>query len=175
LLCDLSEQQLARIAELLGRQPRGLLALESIDDQGEPAVLRVAPLVDSKPFPTLFWLIHPAICYWLDGLEANGVIGELQALVDSNNNLQQALEDYHHWYIAERWESASVAITTQIDKLGYKQALETKGVGGLGSYGRIRCLHTWYGAHLVKPNAVGAWLDGHPEYAFLARQKNTSR
>lgn len=155
----LSVEEVARVATLLQRPARGLLAIECADNKGEPAVLRVAPLVDQKPFPTLFWLVHPDICYWLDGLEASGFIAQLQSLVDASDALQQELSDYHHWYIAERWRSATPELTDEIDRLGYRAALDTKGVGGLGDYQRIRCLHTWYGAHLVKPNPVGQWLD----------------
>ena len=163
---SLSDAQLIRIQELLGREPRGLLALEKSDEQGEPAVLRVAPLVDNKPFPTLFWLIHPGLCYWLDGLEAKGVISELQADVDRSFELQEQMADYHRWYIQERWNSATPDIVRAIDKLGFREALDKKGVGGLGSYTRVRCLHTWYGAHLVRSNPVGEWLDAHPEHAY---------
>ncbi len=166
---DLTQSQLTQIANLLGREPRGLVSVEAFGVDGDPAVLRVEPLVGDKPFPTLFWLIHPVICYWLDRLEANGVIGELQAEVDRNLPMQEKMGDYHRWYISERWRSASSTLQEKISQLGYREALEQKGVGGLGNYGRIRCLHTWYGAHIVKPNPVGEWLDTHPYYQFSAR------
>lgn len=168
---ELSTQEVARVATLLQRPARGLLAIECADKKGEPAVLRVAPLVDQKPFPTLFWLVHPDICYWLDGLEANGVIAQLQLVVDENVELQQELTHYHHWYIAERWRSATPELIDEIVVLGYRSALDAKGVGGLGDYTRIRCLHTWYGAHLVRSNPVGRWLDDS-HGCLLINQKN---
>lgn len=162
----ITAHQIARVKALLGREPRGLLAIEVFDRRSEPAVLRVAPLVDNKPFPTLFWLVHPEICYWLDGLEAKGVISELQAEVDRSEGFKAAMVDYHHWYIKERWASAEDELVDRIKELGYEPALNKKGVGGLGDYARVRCLHTWYGAHLVRPNPVGEWLDAHSEYAY---------
>ena len=45
--------QLARVAVLLGREPRGLRAIPVADAHGEPLVIRVASVVDEKPFPTL--------------------------------------------------------------------------------------------------------------------------
>lgn len=163
---NISASQLARVESLLGREPRGLLTIEIFDNDGEPAVLRVAPLVDNKPFPTLFWLVHPDICYWLDGLEAKGVISELQSEIDHSELIREAMDQYHRWYIKERWASADNELVEKIKNLGYESALNQKGVGGLGDYARVRCLHTWYGAHLVKANPVGDWLDKHSEYAF---------
>ena len=49
----------AQIKTLLGREPRGLEAVEVVDYQGAPSVIRVASLVDDKPFPTMYLsLIH---------------------------------------------------------------------------------------------------------------------
>ena len=56
------------ITELLGREPRGLAAVQVRNAKGEPSVIRVESLVDQKPFPTLFWLIDKELNYWLDGL-----------------------------------------------------------------------------------------------------------
>ena len=54
-----SPQQHARIAQLLGREPRGLEEVAVAHPDGEPVVIRVASLVAEKPFPTLFWLVAP--------------------------------------------------------------------------------------------------------------------
>ena len=34
-------------------------------------------------------------------------------------------------------------------------ALSQRGIGGISEPDRIRCLHTWYAAHLVVPNGIG--------------------
>jgi len=41
----------------------------------------------------------------------------------------------------------------------YYEVLQQRGIGGIADFGRIRCLHTWYAAHLVVPNTVGLLLD----------------
>ena len=33
-----------------------------------------------------------------------------------------------------------------------QSALDERGIGGISEPTRIRCLHTWYAAHLVTPN-----------------------
>ena len=77
-----------QVAALLGRQPRGLEEIAVTGASGEPVVIRVASLVDDKPFPTLFWLVDPALCYRIDQLEAAGLIKQLQQRIDADPALQ---------------------------------------------------------------------------------------
>jgi len=70
--------QRSRVAALLGREPRGLRAIPVADEQGEPLVIRVASVVDDKPFPTLYWLVGADLCLRIDRLEAAGWIARLQ-------------------------------------------------------------------------------------------------
>ena len=67
----------------MGTEARGLRAIPVRNAGGEPMVIRVASLVDDKPFPTLFWLVDPALNYRIDQLEAGGAIAELQARIDT--------------------------------------------------------------------------------------------
>jgi hypothetical protein len=148
-----------QVAALLGRAPRGLEAIAVIGSAGEPVVIRVASLVEDKPFPTLFWLVDPALCYRIDQLEAGGLIKRFQQRVDLEPNLQRGMRDDHEAYIALRDSHMRPEIRQRLEVLGFGEVLLNKGVGGIGDFTRIRCLHTWYGAHLVEPNTVGTMLD----------------
>jgi len=143
-----------QVAVLLGRAPRGLEDIAVTGPAGEPVVIRVASLVEDKPFPTLFWLVDPALCYRIDQLEAGGLIKQFQQRVDQDANLQRGMRDDHEAYIALRDSYMRPDIRQRLEA-----ALVNKGVGGIGDFTRIRCLHTWYGAHLVEPNTVGCMLD----------------
>ena len=156
---NISPDVVDQIAIMLGRQPRGLEDVAVAGARGEPLVIRVATLVDDAPFPTLFWLIDPSLCYRIDQAEASGQIKVFQHLIDADPVLQEAMRDDHLAYIALRAQYMSAAIRQRIDELGYYSMLEKKGIGGIGDFSRIRCLHTWYGAHLVVPNTVGGMLD----------------
>lgn len=144
---------------MLGRQPRGLEEIAVTGPAGEPVVIRVASLVDDKPFPTLFWLVDPALCYRIDQLEAAGLIKQLQQRIDADPDLQCSMRDDHLAHIAMRDRCMPQAIRLQLRELGFGDALLNKGIGGIADFARIRCLHTWYGAHLVVPNTVGRLLD----------------
>ena len=126
---------------------------------GQPMVIRVASLVDDKPFPTLFWLLDPDLCYRIDGAEATGLIARLQQRIDEDPQLQAAMRADHQAHIDLRQEHMSPAVRQRLAELGYEAVFVTKGIGGIADFSRIRCLHTWYAAHLVVPNTVGALLD----------------
>jgi hypothetical protein len=147
------------VEQLLGRKPRGLEAIQVYNSDGEPSVIRVASMVDGKPFPTLFWLVDKALCYWLDQLESAGMIAQLQQQIDHDKQLQQALRDDHKSYIEQREHYMSAKIKKALQAANYYDGLSKRGVGGIANFGRIRCLHTFYAAHLVQPNTVGRLLE----------------
>ena len=155
----LSDDVVKQISQLLGREPRGLEAIAVRAPSGEPMVIRVASLVDNAPFPNLFWLVDPAIVYRIDGDEAGGLIQRLQKVVDADTELQSGLIDDHRAHIALRNSYMTGVVEEKLRSLNYYEVLQSRGVGGIADFGRIRCLHTWYAAHLVVPNTIGGLLD----------------
>lgn len=161
MIVELTPEAIARVAQLLGREPRGLKAIPVTSADGEPAVIRVASLVDDKPFPTLFWLVDPALSLRIDREEAGGLIGRLQTRIDTDPSLQDSMAADHRAYIKLRDSYLSEEERAALQRLGFADVLAHKGIGGIADFSRIRCLHTWYGAHLVVPNTVGRLLDQH--------------
>ena len=155
----LTADQRARVAVLLGREPRGLRAISGADTRGEPLVIRVASVVDEKPFPTLYWLVGAELCLRIDRLEAAGWIARLQDRVDASTTLQQAMHDDHARHREARSRFLSDAERQLLSEKGMQAALDERGIGGISEPTRIRCLHTWYAAHLVTPNTIGQLVD----------------
>jgi len=122
-------------------------------------VIRVASLVDGAPFPNLFWLIDTALVYRIDCDEAGGLIHRLQERVDDDPALQSNMKSDHRAHIELRNSHMTAAIETQLRSGKYYKVLQQRGIGGIADFGRIRCLHTWYAAHLVVPNTIGRMLD----------------
>jgi hypothetical protein len=122
-------------------------------------VIRVASLVDDKPFPTLFWLVDADLSYRIDQLEAGGLIKRLQQRVNSDAGLQQGMARDHAAHIVLRAEYLAPSERQRLQQLGMADVLAQRGIGGIADFTRIRCLHTWYAAHLVVPNTIGALLD----------------
>lgn len=155
---SVSPQLNARVSQLLGREPRGLREV-ICDDDGEPLAIRVASLVDGKPFPTLYWLVGPDLCYRIDQAEAGGLIAQLQARVDDDPDLRASMAQDHAVYIAARDAFMTEEERRELAANGFGDVLQDRGVGGIADFTRIRCLHTWYAAHLVTPNTIGGLLD----------------
>ena len=158
---SLAPEVIQKIAGLLGREPRGLEEVPVVSGAGEPMVIRVASLVDEKPFPTLFWLVDPALCYRIDQVEAAGLIKQLQLRIDADTDLQESMGKDHRAHILLRKKYMSPSVSQRLQALNFEAALAKKGIGGIADFTRIRCLHTWYGAHLIVPNTVGALLDDY--------------
>lgn len=151
----------AQVETLLGRTPRGLQEVPVISPGGEPMVIRVASLVDRKPFPTMFWLIDKNLCYRIDREEAGGLIQRLQAQVDADPALQSAMVTDHAAHVKLRNSHLSDVMKAELEALNFFDVLQARGIGGIEDPARIRCLHTWYAAHLVVGNIIGALLDDH--------------
>ena len=149
----------AQIKTLLGREPRGLEAVEVVNYQGAPSVIRVASLVDDKPFPTMYWLVDKHLNYRIDQLEAGGLIARMQQMIDADESLQSAMIYDHQQFILQRESHMSKVIKQRLIDQDYFDPLQRRGIGGIANFTRIRCLHTYYACHLVNPNTIGSWLD----------------
>ncbi|MEY2741595.1 MAG: hypothetical protein RL283_1697 [Actinomycetota bacterium] len=134
----------ARVAALLGREPRGRWDVVVRDGAGDPVVVRNAPLLDDgTPMPTRYWLVGPAASRAAGRLEAEGGVDAAERTVPA-----AAVAATHARYAAER-DAALPA--------GHPGPLPSGGVGGTRE--GVKCLH----AHLAHwlaggDDAVGDWI-----------------
>ncbi|RTR03322.1 DUF501 domain-containing protein [Halomonas nitroreducens] len=158
-------RQLGIIAEQLGRAPRGIEALAATDGEGTPLVLRMAPIVDGKPFPTLYWLSSETLKVELSRIEAAGVIKALETRLRDDPEFLAAYHRSHADYVDARWRHMSATQRAEVDRLGYAGVLRERGIGGIANWDQVRCLHTQYAHHLCGDNVIGRWLDA--EYGVI--------
>ncbi|HEX7166856.1 MAG TPA: DUF501 domain-containing protein [Acidimicrobiales bacterium] len=133
-----------RVAELLGREPRGAYEVVVRDGDGDPVVIKNAPLLDDgTPMPTLYWLVGAEAHLQVSRLEAAGGVRQAEADVDAGE-----LAAAHERYAAER------------DALlppGYTGPRPAGGVGGTRT--GVKCLHAHYAFHLAGgDDPVGRWV-----------------
>ncbi|HCR99076.1 MULTISPECIES: DUF501 domain-containing protein [Halomonas] len=155
------ERQLAIITQQLGRAPRGIEAVAATDSEGTPLVLRMAPIVDSKPFPTLYWLCSDVLKVEISRIEAVGVIKSLEQRLQEEPEFLAHYQQSHRDYVKARWDYMSDAQCTEVARLGYTDVLTERGIGGISNWQQIRCLHTQYAHHLCGDNVIGQWMDEH--------------
>lgn len=153
------ERQLGIIAQQLGRAPRGIEAVAATDGEGTPLVLRMAPIVDDKPFPTLYWLCSDVLKVEISRIEAVGVIKALEQRLQEEPDFLEIYQQSHRNYVTARWEYMSAAQREEVAKLGYTDLMTERGIGGISNWHQVRCLHTQYAHHLCGDNVIGQWMD----------------
>ncbi len=141
------------VARQLGREPRGVLDIAYRCPNGEPAVVKTAPrLPDGTPFPTLYYLTHPALTAAASRLESDGVMREMTERLGHDAELAAAYRRAHESYLAER------------DAV---EALGTSFSGG-GMPDRVKCLHVLIAHALAKGRGVNPF--GDEALAMLAEE-----
>lgn len=146
-------QDLAAVRTQLGREPRGVLEIAYRCPNGEPAVVKTAPrLPDGTPFPTLYYLTHPALTAAASRLETTGLMREMTERLSADDELAAAYRRAHESFLAER---------DAIESLG------TDFSGG-GMPDRVKCLHVVIAHSLAKGPGVNPF--GDETLALLAAE-----
>jgi uncharacterized protein len=132
------------VARQLGREPRGVLEIAYRCPNGEPAVVKTAPrLPDGTPFPTLYYLTHPALTAAASRLESDGLMREMTDRLEADAEVAAAYRRAHESYLAER---------DAIEPLG------TTFTGG-GMPDRVKCLHVLIAHSLAKGRGLNPFGD----------------
>ena len=131
-----SSADLEALADQLGRVPRGVVAIAARCVCGRPTVVRTAPrLDDGTPFPTSYYLTHPAAVKGCSTLEAEHLMETFNADLAADADLAAAYAAAHADYLARRAELGQVA--------------EIEGVSAGGMPTRVKCLHALLGHTLA--------------------------
>jgi hypothetical protein len=133
-----------QVAALLGRRPQGDFTVVLRHPNGDPRVVRNAPLLhDGTPMPTRYWLVDPADVAAVSRLEASGGVNTAEAEVDADELLAA-----HQAYAAER------------DAHIPAQHSGPRPYGGVAGTRRgVKCLHAHYASWLVgNADPVGNWV-----------------
>lgn len=128
------------LREQLGRPARGVLGIAARCVCGRPAVVATSPrLPDGSPFPTFYYLTHPAATAAVSRLEADGQMPGYAELL--TGEVADAYRSAHAAYIADRDAVETVP--------------ELAGISAGGMPERVKCLHALV-AHSL---AVGAGMN----------------
>ena len=123
------------VSRQLGRPARNVIGIAARCVCGSPTVVATRPrLDDGTPFPTLYYLSHPAATAAISTLEANGVMAQLQQLL-ADAPMAAHYRDAHHSYLA--------------DREGLEVVEEIAGISAGGMPARVKCLHALAGHSLA--------------------------
>ncbi|PZF55449.1 DUF501 domain-containing protein [Curtobacterium sp. MCBD17_034] len=128
-------RDVAVVSAQLGRPARDVIGVPARCVCGAPTVVATQPrLSNGTPFPTLYYLTHPAATAAVSTLEATGAMPELAALLEEQS-VADAYRAAHEAYLADR-ESIEVVA-------------EIAGVTAGGMPNRVKCLHALVGHALA--------------------------
>lgn len=129
-----TEADIAAVSAQLGRPARNVIGIAARCVCGKPTVVATSPrLDDGSPFPTLYYLSHPAATAAISTLEATGVMPELAAELEGD--VADAYRAAHEQYIA--------------DREGIEVVPELAGISAGGMPVRVKCLHALAGHALA--------------------------
>lgn len=132
--------EIAVVSAQLGRPARGVVGIAARCVCGNPTVVATAPrLPDGTPFPTLYYLSHPAATAAISTLEATGVMAELSAEL-ADEAVASAYRAAHASYLADR------------DALDVVEEIAGFSAGGMPD--RVKCLHALAGHALAAGRGV---------------------
>jgi hypothetical protein len=130
-----TEADIAAVSQQLGRPARNVIGIAARCVCGKPTVVATKPrLDDGTPFPTLYYLSHPAATAAIATLEANGVMTELASRLDEPA-------------VAEAYAAAHAAYLA--DREGIEHVGEIAGISAGGMPVRVKCLHALAGHALA--------------------------
>lgn len=131
-----SPEDIAIVSAQLGRPARDVIGIPARCVCGAPTVVATAPrLGDGTPFPTFYYLTHPAATAAMSDLEATQVMNEYNELLAEDEDVRLCFVAAHEQYIADR---DSVAVVPELD-----------GISAGGMPTRVKCLHALAGHALA--------------------------
>jgi hypothetical protein len=123
-----TDEDIAVVSEQLGRPARNVVGIAARCVCGRPTVVSTAPrLDDGTPFPTFYYLTHPAATAAMSALEATQVMAEYNDLLAEDDDVATAYRAAHEQYLADR---ESIAVVEEI-----------AGISAGGMPSRVKCLH----------------------------------
>ncbi|MEN9713490.1 MAG: hypothetical protein RLZZ164_154 [Actinomycetota bacterium] len=141
-LTEATELDWRVVTKQLGRPARDIVAIAARCVCGNPLVVQTKPrLADGTPFPTLYYLTHPAATAAISTLEATGLMVELQDRLAVDEAMAAAYLAAHQQYIAQRAQVAADAALAPVD--------EIDGISAGGMPTRVKCLHALVGHSLA--------------------------
>lgn len=131
-----SDEDIAIVSAQLGRPARDVIGIAARCVCGAPTVVSTQPrLSDGTPFPTFYYLSHPAATSAISELEATQVMNEYNELLAQDEALRDLYSTAHDEFIADR------------DSIAVVEELHGISAGGMPT--RVKCLHALAGHALA--------------------------
>ncbi len=137
-----SSDDLVTLSLQLGRPVRDVVGIPARCACGSPIVATTAPrLSNGIPFPTTFYLTHPAATAAVSRVEASGEMARMNERLHEDSELGLAYRAAHDDYLRRREDVRRRA--------GLDPVWEIEGISAGGMPERVKCLHVLAGHALA--------------------------
>ncbi|WP_030148407.1 DUF501 domain-containing protein [Mycetocola saprophilus] len=131
-----TDEDIAIVSAQLGRPARDVVGIAARCVCGAPTVVSTKPrLSDGTPFPTFYYLCHPAATAAISQLEAEHVMNEFNDLLAEDEDLRTRYAAAHEAFLADRYSIEDIP--------------EVHGISAGGMPVRVKCLHALAGHALA--------------------------
>lgn len=156
--------------------------LDDDDDSTTPVVVELYPLVARaetlsnrqrtrkrhnqdghvlmEPFPTLYWLTHPALHALVSQLELEGHGTRMEQRLQIDTSALEQMKQAHAEYGLRRQALLSETDRQLITERGWRSAIDdSRGVAGIRNVAAVKCLHAHVADSLRggRYNIIGQW------------------
>ena len=144
-----TEAEIAAVSEQLGRPARDVVGIAARCVCGAPTVVSTRPrLADGTPFPTFYYLTHPAATAAVSTLEAQGEMPKLAALLDGSAIVgTEPATALTAATISAHYRAAHESYIADREMFGSEP--EIAGISAGGMPDRVKCLHSLVGHALA--------------------------
>ncbi|HLT67381.1 MAG TPA: DUF501 domain-containing protein [Microbacterium sp.] len=130
------DSEIRVVSSQLGREARGIVGIAARCVCGNPTVVATAPrLPQGTPFPTFYYLTHPAATAEMSRLEAGQVMVEFTEILENDEGVREQYRRAHEAFLADRAQFGDVP--------------EVDGISSGGMPTRVKCLHALAGHALA--------------------------
>ncbi|BBJ27181.1 DUF501 domain-containing protein [Athalassotoga saccharophila] len=131
-------EDLSVVSIQLNRIPKNVSEVVRRCSFGFPVVIRSFPILDGKPFPTLYWLTCPFMRSEISKIESNGGIKRYEEILSNSKELLDLQIEAHL--------KANEKIKSFVDE--NVKDLFKGGMGGIKDFRHVKCLHMHVAYHL---------------------------
>lgn len=129
-------QEIRVLSAQLGREARGVVGIAARCVCGNPTVVATAPrLPQGTPFPTFYYLTHPAATAEMSRLESGQVMVEFTERLTEDADIRERYRRAHDAFLSDRAQ--------------YGDVPEVANVSSGGMPTRVKCLHALAGHALA--------------------------
>lgn len=139
-----SKEDLNVLAAIMKRRPRQVLSVSKRCEHNIPMAIISSPIMNGKPFPSMFWLTCRRLIRECGWFEAKGCHRKIELYLKRDFELRKEMLESQEKFRSFRAEIANL-LKIEID---IPQKSADTGIAGTSCLLSVKCLHAHTAAHL---------------------------